>query len=361
MARRRKGRALKKLGLKPGSVVYVGEQRDHDVSIDIIDYTDVKLNQVKVSRVEDAFPYRDSKTTTWININGIHNTEIVEKLGAHFHLHALLLEDLVNAGHRPKLEENPDNLFIVLKMLQYDEGNHTIVKEQISIVFNKNIVISFQEKEGDVFGDVRNRLHRTNPRIRFLNSDYLAYALIDAIVDHYFVVLEHIGERVEDLEDRLMDDPRPEHLTTIRNLKREMLSMRRAVWPLREILAALERSETKLIHHETRPYLRDLYEHVIQVIDNVETYRETVSSLQDIYLSSVSNKMNEVMKVLTIIATIFIPLGFLAGVYGMNFDTETSPLNMPELGSPYGYLGFWGMVLLVAMGLVWFFRRKKWL
>ena len=347
--------------MKPGAVVYVGEQREHDVSIDILDYTDTKLAEHKVSTAEEAFPFRDSKTTTWINCNGIYRTDLIEKLGAHFHLHPLLLEDLVNTGHRPKFEENPESIFIVLKMLQYDEGNQTIVSEQVSLVFSKTIVMSFQEREGDVFGDVRNRLARTTPRVRFMNADYLAYALMDAIIDHYFVVLEHLGERIEDLEDRLMEDPQPEHLTTIRNLKREMLSMRRAVWPLREILSGLDRSESKLIHPDTRPYLRDLYEHVIQVIDNVETYRETASSLQDIYLSSLSNRMNEVMKVLTIIATIFIPLGFIAGVYGMNFDRSISPFNMPELGLPFGYVAFWGLVLVVALGLVWFFRRRKWL
>lgn len=354
-------RAHKKLGLKPGSIVYVGEERTEKVEISIIDFNENELTTKKTDRVEDCFPYKDSPTITWINIGGIHDVEVVEKLGAHFGLHPLMLEDIVNSGHRPKMEQTEDVIFVVLKMLYTKADNHEIISEQVSVIFGKNFVISFQERPGDVFGPVRDRLEKTVPRVRFMGADYLAYALVDAIVDHYFVVLEAIGERVEDLEEELVTNPVSRHLDVIHSLKRELVNIRKAVWPLREVVGGLDRTETALIHDYTKVYLRDLYEHTIQVIDTVETYREMVSGLLDVYLSSVSNRMNEVMKVLTIIATIFIPLGFLAGVYGMNFDTSTSPFNLPELGMRYGYPLFWLVVLTVGGGLYWFFRRKHWL
>ncbi|MEW6410999.1 MAG: magnesium/cobalt transporter CorA [Candidatus Zixiibacteriota bacterium] len=358
---RRSKRAHKKLGLKPGSVVYVGEERADKVEISVIDFTETELTTRKVGRVEDCFPYKDSPTTTWINISGIHDVDVVEKLGNHFGLHPLMLEDIVNSGHRPKMEQTENMIFVVLKMLYLKSDNHEIISEQVSVVFGKNFVISFQERPGDVFGPVRERLEKTVPRVRFMGADYLAYALIDAVVDHYFVVLEATGERVEDLEEELVTNPVSRHLDVIHSLKRDLVDIRKAVWPLREVVGGLDRTETSLIHDYTKVYLRDLYEHTIQVIDTVETYRDMVSGLLDVYLSSVSNRMNEVMKVLTIIATIFIPLGFLAGVYGMNFDTSISPFNLPELGMRYGYPLFWLAVLMVGGGLYWFFRRRHWL
>jgi magnesium transporter len=222
-------------------------------------------------------------------------------------------------------------------------------------------VLSFQERPGDVFEPIRERLRKTSPRVRFMNSDYLAYTLIDAIVDHYFVVLESVAANIEDVEDALIKNPQSEDLEAIHDLKRQLIMMRKATWPLREVVGGLERLETDLVKDSTSPYLRDLYEHTIQVIDTVETFRDIVSGLLDVYLSSVSNKMNEVMKVLTLIATIFIPLGFLAGVYGMNFDTSISVLNMPELGLRYGYIIFWIVAICIGGGLYLYFKRKKWL
>jgi magnesium transporter len=347
-------------GLKPGSVVFVGEQKIEKATIEVIDYTDTELQEKKVEKIEDCFEYKETQTITWININGIHEVENIEKLGEHFGIHALTQEDIANTGHRPKLEDNGEYIFVTLKML-YQKSEDGIESEQVSIVFGKNYVLSFQEKEGDVFEAVRERIRRTEPRVRFMGSDYLAYALIDAIVDNYFVILENIGDTVEDLEDELVSNPVREDLETIYDLKREMVFIRKAIWPLREVAGGMDRAESALIHDFTRPYLRDLYEHIIQVIDTVETFRDMISGLLDIYLSSISNRMNQVMKVLTIIATIFIPLGFLAGVYGMNFDTSASPFNMPELSLRYGYIFFWVAVLIIGIGLLFFFRRKKWL
>lgn len=357
---RKRGRARKKLGMKPGAVVYVGKERTEDVHIDIIDFSETELTEARVTEVEDCFAYRDSRNITWINVVGLHNAQVVERLGEHFGIHALVLEDIVNTGHRPKMEEGDGYIFVVLKMLYHLDDN-VLKSEQISVLFGENWVITFQEASEDVFNPVRDRIKKTVPRVRFMGADYLAYTLIDAVVDHYFVALEFIGEQIDDLDDEVSERPKPDHLNQIRHLKRELIGMRKAVWPLREVIGGLERSDSKLIADTTDPYLRDLYEHTIQVIDTVETYRDMVSSLLDLYHTGVSNRMNEIMKVLTIFATIFIPLGFLAGVYGMNFDTSLSPWNLPELSFYFGYPLFWLLVLLVSGGLIWFFRRKNWL
>ena len=354
-------KASKKSGAKPGSIIYVGEQHTEDAVIDIIDYNETEYNQQRVDKVEQCFPFKTTPTISWINISGIHRVDIIEKVGAHFGMHPLVLEDIANTGHRPKIEEFEDYTFVILKMLYQDEQTGRIIAEQVSLLLGDTWVITFQETGEDVFEGVRDRIRKTTPRVRLMSPDYLAYSLIDAVVDNYYIVLENLGERLEGLEDELVTDPTSENLDTIHELKRELIFMRKSVWPLREVVGALERTESKLIKKITRPYLRDLYEHTIQVIDSVETFRDMVSGLLDIYMSSISNRMNEVMKVLTIIATIFIPLGFLAGVYGMNFDTSTSPTNMPELSFKYGYIMFWVTVLAVGGGLFAFFKRKKWI
>lgn len=358
---KRVNRVSRKFGLKPGSVIYVGRERTEDVRIDVIDYTQVDYSEKRVSNAEDCFAYKDSPTLSWINVDGVHNVEIVEKLGQHFGVHPLILEDIVNTGQRPKMDEAPDRIFIVLKMVYRKTENGELKAEQVSIVFGQNWVITFQETSEDVFDTVRKRIKKTVPRVRFMNADYLAYALVDAIVDHYFIELEQLGEEIEILDEAVSENPKPEHLDRIRDLKKKLIFMRKAVWPLREVVGGIERSESELVKDSTGPYLRDLYEHTIQVIDTVETFRDMVSGLLDLYHTGISNRMNEVMKVLTIFATIFIPLGFLAGVYGMNFDTGASPFNLPELGFRFGYPMFWGAVVIVAGGLLLFFRRKNWL
>ena len=351
----------KSKGLQPGTIVFVGEKKVEKTRIRIIDYDAANLEEKEVSSIEDCFPFKDSPTITWINIDGLHDVELIDGIGKHFDLHPLILEDIANTGQRPKLETSERYLFLVLKMLQVTQDTDEIRREQFSLVVGKNFVISFQERFGDVFEPVRKRLRKTEPRARFMSADYLAYALVDAIVDGYYSVLESGGEQIESVEDLLLEDPGVENLEIIHELKRELILMRKAVWPLREVIGGLDRIESPLIQDTTRAYLRDLYEHTIQVIDTVETFRDMVSGLLDIYMSSVSNRMNEVMKVLTIIATIFIPLGFLAGVYGMNFNTSVSPYNMPELSFAYGYLMFWLLAVLIAGGLFLFFKRKSWL
>jgi len=354
-------RVSRKAGFHPGSVVYVGRERTEKVSIEIIDYDESRLDERRVSGVEECFPFRDTATVTWINVNGIHEPELVEQLGLHYGIHPLILEDIVNSRQRPKFNEAADYILVVLKMIYSDRPGGELIAEQVSVLFGRNWVITFQEPEGDVFDPVRERLRKTVPRGKYLAADYLAHALIDAIVDHYFVILENLGDQIESLEDDIAGHPRPESLSTIRELKMKLLVLRRAVWPLREVIGGLERTESSLVKAATVPYLRDVYEHTVNVIETVEIYRDMIAGLLDLYHTAVSNRLNEIMKVLTVIATIFMPLAFLAGVYGMNFDTQAGPFNMPELGWPFGYLMFWGMAAATAGGLLWFFRKRRWL
>ena len=344
----------KKAGLPPGSLVHIGERKTEKTRITIIDYDQAQLQEKEAGSIEECFAFKDNPTVTWINIDGLHQIEIIEKMGRHFNLHSLVLEDIVNTGQRPKMEDFEDYIFIVLKMLYYDQKGG-IKTEQVSLILGPNFVISFQEQEGDVFNPIRDRIRKAKGRIRKMGADYLAYALMDTIVDNYFIILERLGEEIEDMEEELLTNPTTETLQKIHFLKREMILLRKSTWPLRELINGLERTESPLIQESTGVYLRDVYDHTIQVIDTVETFRDMISGMLDIYLSSISNKMNEVMKVLTIIATIFIPLTFLAGVYGMNFRY------MPELEWHGGYFVVLLVMAAVGISMVGYFRRKKWL
>ena len=351
----------KKLGMKPGAIVYVGKKREDKVTIDAINYSNEEETLYNEISVGEALRLLSNEQICWINVSGIHQSEIVEQFGAALEIHDLSLEDIVNSRQRPKLDEDKKNIFIVSKMLSNPDTGNKIKVEQVSILFGKNWVLTFQEEDGDVFDHVRKRLINTKPRVRFLHTDYLAYALLDAIVDHYFIVLEKLGADIEELDEKVTEDPDPDQLNDIRVLKKQLVQLRKSVWPLREVVSSFDRSESELIDKSTKPYIRDLYEHVIQVIDTVETYRDLVAGLLDLYHTGISNRMNEVMKTLTIFASIFIPLGFLAGVYGMNFDTSVSSFNLPELGFEYGYIMFWSLALCIGGGLLLFFRKKKWL
>jgi len=345
----------KKIGLPPGTPVFVGERKVEKTKISIIDYEETRLEEKETVTIEECFPFKDTPTVTWINIDGIHDVENIQKIGKQFELHPLILEDIMNTDQRPKTEDFGHYMYIVLKMLYYDKKVNETQVEQASLILGENFVISFQEREGDIFEPIRERVRKGKGRIRKMGADYLAYALMDAVVDNYFLILERHGELLEELEDRVVMDPRPETMREIHQLKREMIFLRRSVWPLREVINSLERGESSLIHKTSRVYLRDVYDHTIQVIDTVETYRDMLSGMHDTYLSSISNRMNEVMKVLTIIATIFIPLTFIAGIYGMNFDF------MPELKWRWAYFSVWGVIVAVTVLMVFYFKRKKWL
>lgn len=348
-------RGSKKAGLAPGTLVFVGEKKAEKVTFTIIDYDADNLQETEVETVEECVAYRDKKSVTWINISGIHDVAVIEKIGEKFNLHPLLMEDIVNTEQRPKLEDYEDYLSVILKMLYSEGENHVIQHEQISLIVAPGLVISLQEKEGDVFEPVRQRIRKGKGRIRKSGADYLAYALIDTVVDHYFKIFEEIGENIEELQEEILKNPSPEILQSIQDLKREMIFIRRSIWPLQEIISGLLRSESVLIREDILPYLRDVYDHTIQVIDTAETFRDMLSGMLDIYLSSVSNKMNEVMKVLTIMATIFIPLTFIAGIYGMNFEF------MPELKWHWSYPLLWVVLITIFVAMVFWFKRKKWL
>lgn len=352
---RSNSRASEKVGLPPGTLVHVGEKKEKEAKITVIDYDATNYQEKEVESVDECYAFKETDTVTWVNVSGIHDTEVVQKLGDMFELHSLVLEDILHTGQRPKIEEYEGYLFIVLKMLYRHEESKDIVSEQVSIVLTPHVVLSFQEAEGDVFDLIRERIREAKGRIRKMKGDYLAYALIDAIVDHYFIVLEQLGERIESLEEDLISDPQPTTLRAIHSMKNEIIYLRKSVWPLREVVSNLERGESPLIKKATRVFLRDVYDHTIRVLDTVETFRDLVSGMLDIYLSSTSNKMNEVMKVLTIIATIFIPLGFVAGLYGMNFD------NMPELHWRGGYFLALSFMFLAALAMLAYFKRKGWL
>ncbi|MDO8282258.1 MAG: magnesium/cobalt transporter CorA [Thermodesulfovibrionia bacterium] len=349
-----------KSGLLPGAPVFVGEKKTEEVKITLIDYDEINVEIKEVHKVEDCFPFKERPTVTWINVDGLHDVSIAEKLGEHYNIHSLVIEDLLNTEQRPKMDIIDDYIFIVLKMLTYNEETKYVDVEQVSLIIGNNYVITFQENIGDIFDSIRDRIKLNKGRTRKAGADYLAYSLIDAVVDNYFKVIENIGEDIELIEEELVTNPRPETLQKIHLLKREMIFLRKSVWPLREMIGNLEREETPLIKESTSIYLRDLYDHTIQVIDSVETYRDMISGMLDVYLSSISNRMNEVMKVLTIFAAIFIPLTFIAGLYGMNFNTANSPLNMPELNWYYGYPFALGLMATVAITMLFFFKRKKW-
>ena len=348
-------KTTRKVGLPPGTLVQVEEKKAEKVRISLIDYDEAQFQEKEAATIEECFPFKDKPTVTWINIDSIHQADILEKIGAHFGIHPLVLEDIMNPGQRPKIEDFEDYIYVIAKMIYFDNKKNDIEAEQLSIILGPNFIISFQEKEGDIFNPIRDRIRKARGRIRKMKSDYLAYALLDTIVDHYFIVLEKLGEKIEGMEEELVTKPTPETLQSIHILKRELIFLRKSIWPLREVVNVLERGESSLIVESTGIYLRDVYDHTIQVVDTIETFKDMVSGMLDIYLSSISNKMNEVMKVLTIIATIFIPLTFVAGLYGMNFKY------IPELEWRWGYFAALFVMVIIGFGMVLYFRNKKWL
>jgi magnesium transporter len=346
----------KKAGLPPGSLVYTGEKVDAQVSITIIEYDEEQFQERENASFDECLLLRDKPGVTWIKVNGIHAVENLQKLGDCYRLHPLVLEDILNTDQRPKIEDFDDYIYIVLRTINYAEDNdNELTSEQVSLILGKNYVISFQEGNGAIFAPVLERLRTSKGRIRKIGADYLAYTLMDLIVDNYFVVLEKFGEALEYLEEEVVQHPTPQTLQDIHRSKYDMIMLRKSVWPLREVISRLERRESDLIREATAIYFKDVYDHTIVAVDNIETYRDILSGMLDIYLSSISNRLNEVMKVLTVIATIFMPLTFLAGIWGMNFKY------MPELGWVWGYPAALTLMLVIALSMVRYFRRKKWI
>lgn len=348
------GRAGKS-GLPPGTLIHIGERKSDKTLITVFDYNENHLDE-ESSQVFDEKLLKDVKHgVRWVNIDGVHEAGLLEKVGNAFGLHPLVMEDILNTSQRPKFEDYGDYIYIVARMIYHLERHNEVYTEQVSLILGKGFVLSFQEKKGDVFNPVRERLRNGTGRLRKSCADYLAYALLDVIVDNYFNVLEKLGEKIEAAEEALVMRPGSGTLQVIHNLKRAMLFLHKAIWPLREVMSSLEHDELDLIHDSTRIYLRDIYDHIIQIMETTETYRDILSSMLDIYLSSISNRMNEIMKVLTIISTLFIPLTFLAGLYGMNFK------NMPELEWPWSYPVLLGVMAAIVGVMLYYFKKKKWI
>ncbi len=344
-----------KAGMPPGSLVHIGETHAEAVSIDLIGYDADTFEELRFQTVDDCLLHLERPGITWVDVEGVHDVEIIRHLGERFSLHPLVLEDIVNTVQRPKIEDYGAYLFIVLRMLK-PTGGGEFSSEQLSMILGPSYLFTFHEGiQGDVFDTVRERLRNGKGKARGMGADYLAYALIDAVVDSYFSVLEDLGERIVNLEEELTLAPDPTTLHEINNIKKEIIFLRKAVWPLREAVSFLERGDSDLLSSSTRLYFRDVYDHTVQVIDTVETYRDLLSGMLDLYLSSISNRINEIMKFLTVIGTIFMPLTFLVGVYGMNFK------HMPELEWHNGYFLLWGLMIGISILMIIYFRRKRWL
>ncbi|MEE3716986.1 magnesium/cobalt transporter CorA [Tumidithrix elongata RA019] len=346
-------------GSPPGTLII-----DEDATVPnifLIDYAADTAVGVQLSTPEDCIPYLDTTSVSWVDVQGLGSEDVLVRLGQVFQLHPLALEDVVNIPQRPKVEEYDDQLLMIMHMVIPKPDRQGFTSEQVSLIVGKHYLLTVQEEpETDAFEPVRQRIHRDRGTIRSQKSDYLAYALIDAVIDGFFPVLEDYGERLEELQDEVVDKPTQNTLDKIHKIKRELLQLRRAIWPQRDAIGALIRDDSPLIRKSVRVYLRDCYDHTVQLIDMVETYRELASSLMEVYLSSINNNINETMRILTVISTVFIPLTFIAGVYGMNFDTSV-PGNLPELKLPYGYAMCWGVMLTIAGGLLFYFGRKGWL
>lgn len=344
-----------KSGMSPGTLVYTGENPDQEVIVSVVDYNQTTFQKLEFTSIEDLLSLRGAETVTWVNINGIHDVSLIESIGEHFAIHSLVLEDILHSQQRPKLEDYDDYLFIVLKHLSLDEKTLDVLQEQISIILTEGIVFTFSERSANLFESVYKRISTGKGRIRGRGSDYLAYAIIDTIVDQYFVFQDALDNLLDGIEEQLLTNPDKQTLAHIQTLKREIIFVKRNITPVRELLAMLLRSESPLIHESCDIFFRDVYDHSIRVIEAMESYRELVSGMLDIYLSSISNRMNEVMKVLTIFASIFIPLTFIAGIYGMNFE------HMPELKWRLAYPILWVIFVLITGVLLYYFKRKKWL
>jgi len=343
------------VGLPPGTPIHTGDRLTEEPIVTIIDFDEIDYRERSAVSWDECTPPSDNKTVRWIHVQGLHELELIKGIGSNFNIHGLILEDITHTQQRPKMEGLKDSVYLLLRAFDYDSDAGELLSEQVSILTGERYVISFQESGENLFNPIKRRLSRAMGRIRKSKSDYLTYSLVDLIVDRYFLVLEGFGDKIEALEDKVIKDPTNETLQEIHRLRRNTIMLRRHVWPLREIVSRLNREESSFIRKQTQVYLRDLYDHVIQVNDLVETYRDSLTGILDIYLSSVSNRLNEVMKVLTVISTIFIPLTLLASIYGMNFWF------MPELANPYSYPVLLVVMFLIGSVLLFYFKQKGWI
>jgi len=349
-----KKKSTSKIGLPPGSIVYLGERKVEKVTITLTEYDEKDCDQYEIKSVEEIDPFTDTPQVTWVSVCGLHETDFLKQIGEKFKVHPLVLEDILNTDTRPKIEITDDYLFIVMKLVLFNPEKKILETEQVSFILGRTFLFSFSEKTDDIFNPVKERITGQLGKIRKRGSDYLLYTLMDIVVDHYFFALEKVDERIELLDDEVINNTDKSQIENIYHLRNLLLMIRRSIWPSREIVSQLIKDESDLIHESTEPYLRDLYDHTIHINETIEQQREITNGLMEIYLSMMSNRMNEVMKVLTVIATIFIPLTFIVGIYGMNFP------NMPEMSWPWAYFALWGVMIGLSVLMLFFFKKKKW-
>lgn len=350
-----KGRSRSaKAGLPPGVLIHIGKQREEVVTIDLIEFSEERIIETEIKHINDLRICTDPNCVSWVNVNGIHDPEVIRNVGEVFGIHALVLEDVLNTDHRPKVEPFDDHVFFTMKMMWFD-ADRTLEAEQVSIIFGNHYVISFQERKGDVFNPIRERIRQNTGVVRKKGVDFLVYRLIDIVVDNYFVIMERFDEKLDELEERITADTEGNHMVEIQEVKREMLRLRKSLLPLREAVGAMEKGISGLVLKNNQKYFKDVYDHLVQLADSLEGNREVIGMLMDLYLANMSNRMNSVMKVLTIVSTIFIPLTFIAGIYGMNFE------HMPELGWRSAYFVVLAAMAVMAVVMLLFFRRKRWL
>jgi len=343
------------IGQAPGELIFIGEKKVEDTTIRLIDYDQEQLSENKLQDIKDGIRFKDTSTVTWININGLHDTSVIGEVGKGFNLHPLVMEDIVSTGQRPRMEEYDNYLYFALKMMSWNSETTQIQSEQLSMVLGQSFLITFQEQPGDVFEPLRERIRKHKGRIRKVGIDYLAYALLDTIFDNYLMIIERLGEKIEDLEDEILANPTQEVLSKINTYKREMNYLRKTIRPAREFILQLSRLDSDLVQEKTQPFLKDLLDLANQAVDVIDTYRDMLSDHLNIYDSRVSSKLNEIMKVLTIFSAIFIPLTFIAGIYGTNFEY------VPELHFRYSYFIMLGVMAILVVFMLRFFRSKKWL
>lgn len=348
-------KARETIGQAPGTLIYTGKKREEDVHVELFTYDQDSIQESKSNKLDKALSIYDEKKVNWFNVVGLHNIELIHSIGERFNLHPLLLEDVLHVDQRPKSEDFGEYLFFTIKMFHQTDKKDDLNFEHISFVLGKNNVFCFQEKSGDLFDLIRERLRNSYGRIRSRKADYIFYRFIDTVVDQYYLVIDRLAEKIELLEDEVMDNPTTKTLNQLQNVRKELIFLRRSIHPLRESLNTIIKSESKLLQKDTERFFSDVYDHTIQIVESLETYRDLLSGIMDLYMNTASNRMNEIMKVLTIMSTIFIPLTFIAGIYGMNFQ------HMPELTYKWAYPAAWGLMVIVAIFMLIFFKRKKWI
>ena len=350
----KKSKASKKIGMPPGSIIYLGEQKLEKVKVTLTEYDENNVETCEIKSIDEIDPFTDTPQVTLVSVCGLHETEFLTQIGEKFKVHPLVLEDILNTETRPKIEITDDYLFIVMKLITYNAEHKVLESEQVSFILGKSFVFSFVEKSDEIFNPIKERILKQLGKVRKKGSDYLLYVLMDIVIDQYFLALEKVEGRIELLDDEVFSEPEKSQVEKIYNLKNLLLMLRRSAAPTREIVSQLIKEETELIEESTEPYLRDLYDHTIHITESIELQREITTGLMETYLSMMSNKMNEVMKVLTVIATIFIPLTFIVGIYGMNFP------NMPEMSWSWAYLAVWGVMIGVVVAMIFYFKKKDW-